>query len=142
MNDTEENPILSWPECARLCKNPDPLALTKLSFDWGPTDHVLRRFLQTNALPNLEVLNVRLGSWDGGAMALLRGLAECGRPLKCMTITTGLDLAGTRIVRFTIQHDQSGHEVVHYESLKEAVSDFEVHYAAERLHLPTPLFRY
>ncbi len=134
-----EIPTLSWPECAQLCKSRSPLPLSELAFVWGPTDHVLRRFFETSALPNLRRLRVELPSWQRGPGELFFGLAARGRALESMIVTAALDFARTRLVRFTVRFGGNGAAVSEYSCPRQPPLAGEVEAAALALCLPRPV---
>jgi hypothetical protein len=137
-NDTS---VLSWPECARLCKSQLPLPYTAIAFVWGQNDHVLRRFFQTTALPRLRRLRVESPTWQGGPGELFLGLAARGRPLEEMTVTTSLDLARTRRVTFTLRFDREGNAFSEYSFPGEPLWEGELEAAVIGLGIPRPIIR-
>jgi hypothetical protein len=74
----DEISVLSWPECARLCKSESPRPDAAIAFVWGQNDHVLRRFIETTALPNLRRLRIESPTWERGPGELFLGLAARG----------------------------------------------------------------
>jgi|RhiMethySRZTD1v2_1073278.scaffolds.fasta_scaffold54428_5 hypothetical protein len=137
---TDNDPsVLSWPECARLCKSPSKLPNTAIAFVWGQNDHVLRRFFQTTALPRLRQLHIEMPTWQRGPGELFLGLAARGRPLEEMTVTTSLDLARTRLVTFTIRFDDEGKPFSRYSFPREPLREGELEDAAIGLGIPRPI---
>lgn len=110
MERCDQHPFwdLTWPECAQLCKQEHPSEAKSLRFAWGPTDHVLRRFLTTNALPELEEITVYLSSWDDGPLRLFERLESQGRGLKKMGIETTFDLWRKKHVRYELERAADG----------------------------------
>jgi hypothetical protein len=53
----DETSVLSWPECG-----PD----TAIAFVWGQNDHMLQRFFETTALPNLRRISIKYPTWERG----------------------------------------------------------------------------
>lgn len=95
--------FLDWPDCAQLCKGPVQPEIVSLHFQWGPTQHVLRRLLGTTSLPNLRELHLDAGpSFTSGPLQLFQELRRLGRPLDLLTILIANDLAKTRLVRFDL----------------------------------------
>jgi len=130
--------VLSWQECARLCKSPSPLPHVAIGFVWGQTDHVLRRFLETTALPHLRRLHIESPAWDGGPGRLFRGLAALGRPLDEMSVVTSLDLARRRLVTFTVRVDPNGEPITVWSLPSEPPLEGELDAAICGLGLPRP----
>lgn len=121
---------LTWPEASRLCKGNTALEVSSLTFQWGPTEHVLRRFLGTKAFPHLRVLHVIATSCDDGPIRLFRALAQQGRSLSRLSITSALDLAHTRRIEFTITHASGGGITARVKILSGVPTDLEISYAA------------
>lgn len=139
MTDEDATTLLSWPECARLCKSDVPQPHTSLAFVWGQNDHVLRRFFQTRALPHLRRLRVERPTWQRGPGELFLGLAARGRPLQEMLVTTSVDLAGTRRVRFWVQFNEHGEPFTEYTCPSEPLLEGELDHAVDGLGLPRPV---
>jgi hypothetical protein len=135
----DEISVLSWPECARLCKSESPQPDTAIAFVWGQNDHVLRRFFETTALPNLRRLRIESPTWERGPGELFLGLAARGRPLEEMIVTTSLDLARTRLVIFKVRFTGSGNPISEYLLPCQPFLDGELEAAAAGLGLPLPL---
>jgi hypothetical protein len=125
---------ISWPEVARLCKSSEPSDLTVLRFEWGPTDHVLRRFFGTSALPRLREVHAAIHSLDDGPLRLFRGLEERGRPLHRMTVSTWVDLALSKKIVFTLRLE-AGRLLVEAERSFVGHDDVEVRLIAKGLGL-------
>jgi len=134
-----ETTFLSWPECALLCKSELPRPDTEIAFVWGQNDHVLRRFFETTALPNLRRLRIESPTWERGPGELFLGLAERGRPLEEMIVTTSLDLARTRLVTFKVLFAGDGNVISEYSFPRQPLLDGELEAAAVGLGLPSPL---
>jgi hypothetical protein len=94
--------FLDWPGCSRLCKGPTRPDIVSVSFVWGPSDHVLRRFLSTTALPNLRELHTWAFSYTNGPIELYKQLRCAGRPLDKFILETAADLARSRRFRFEL----------------------------------------
>ena len=135
----DETSVLSWPECARLCKSESPRPDTAIAFVWGQNDHVLRRFFETTALPNLRRLRIDSPMWERGPGELFLGLAARGRPLDEMIVTTSLDLAKTRLVTFKVRFTGGGNLISEYSFPRQPLLDGELEAAAVGLGLPSPL---
>jgi hypothetical protein len=135
----DETSVLSWPECARLCKSESPRPDTAIAFVWGQNDHVLRRFFETTALPNLRRLRIDSPMWERGPGELFLGLAARGRPLEEMIVTTSLDLAKTRLVTFKVRFTRDGNLISEYSLPRQPLLDGELEAAAVGLGLPSPL---
>ena len=114
----DEISVLSWPECARLCKSESPRTDDAIAFVWGQNDHVLRRFFETTALPNLRRLRIESPTWERGPGELFLGLAARGRPLEEMIVTTSLDLAKTRLVTFKVRFAGNGNLIIEYSEFR------------------------
>jgi hypothetical protein len=136
--DDEIN-LLSWPECARLCRSEAPQPDAAIAFVWGQNDHVLRRFFETTALPNLRRLRIESPTWERGPGELFLGLAARGRPLEEMIVTTSLDLARTRLVTFKVRFTLGGNLISEYSFPSQPLLDGELESAAVGLGLPSPL---
>jgi hypothetical protein len=131
-----ENQILTWEQCARLCKSEAPQPDVEITFVWGQTDHVLRRFFQTSSLPNLRRIHIESPTWDGGPGQLFLGLAARGRQLEEMTVTTSLDLAKTRVVTFAVHFEHDGNPVTEYSLAAQPLFEGELDAARIALGLP------
>jgi hypothetical protein len=131
--------VLSWPECVRLCKSESPRPDTELAFVWGQNDHVLRRFFETTALPNLRRLRIESPTWQRGPGELFFGLAARGRPLERMIVTTSLDLARTRVVTFIVRFGRDGSPMSEYACPREPLQETELQAAAAGLGIPQPV---
>jgi len=138
-SEPRDTNILSWPECARLCKSAAEDPRTTLAFRWGQTDHVLRRFFSTTALPELQTLAIVDAVWAGGPGELFLGLAARGRPLREMVVTTFVDLGRHRCVRFRVRFDGNSKPMTTYEFPKDPLHPGELELAADGLGLPRPL---
>jgi hypothetical protein len=135
----DETSVLSWPECACLRKSESPRPDTAIAFAWGQNDHVLRRFFETTALPNLRRLRIESPTWERGPGELFLGLAARGRPLEEMIVTTSLDLAKTRLVTFRVRFAAGGNLISEYSFPRQPLLDGELEAAAVGLGLPSPL---
>src|SRR5688572_22433156 len=131
-------PLLSWPECARLCKSASPQPHTSIAFVWGQSDHVLRRFFETTALPHLRKLRIEEPTWEGGPGELFLGLAALGSPLEEMVVTTSLNHAKTRCVTFRLSFDAHGQPVAEYSFPLGPLSKSEIDDAVIGMGIPTP----
>ncbi len=141
MKTKTEAELLSWPECARLCKSVSVQPHTSVAFVWGQNDHVLRGFFHTTALPHLRRLRIENPTWQCGPGDLFIGLAERGRPLEEMIVTTSLDHARKRCVRFTVRFGDDGEPITEYEIPREPLLEGELDEAMMGLGLPRPTIK-
>jgi len=75
---------------------------------------------------------------DRGPGELFLGLAERGRALEEMIVTTYLDLAGTRCVKFTVRYDDHGEPITYYECPCEPMYEGQLDLVFDGLGLPRP----
>jgi len=128
--------FLSWPQCSALCKQEKPSEVTALQFRWAnQTDHVLRRFFATKALPNLQEIVIDDPIWGSGPKTLFKGLEARGRALNRLTFITYFDLARTKVASFTLTRSDEGLLKVHIQRLRGNVSKNELYYAINSFEL-------